>query len=314
MELDEADELNMAFSSDLQACKFVRTPDDLARLLSAADSYREELCQLSGTNQLELVQVLCRVAERLLTTGSITKDFHHLASLLRAATEHVHSVATGKHIGQFLQQLQLLQALGPTLLNGFKLNTEPCTTVEQLWQVFKVFDDWTFARDRRHLQASIGPVLTSLLPDSGKPTRVARLEDDGVHLILRILTNHATYQLVLQMLLTDRNEASHGLKGVQQAFQVNCTLDVRMEALKAIHRCIGHLDDQEDISAHEPWLPGSMQAVIYAAERDPSLRVRRTATSVLAIFLKLTYQRPQQDVCECLALKARDKCQVVMIS
>ncbi|KAK9821397.1 hypothetical protein WJX74_009404 [Apatococcus lobatus] len=108
MELDEADELNMAFSSDLQACKFVRTPDDLARLLSAADSYREELCQLSGTNQLELVQVLCRVAERLLTTGSITKDFHHLASLLRAATEHVHSVATGKHIGQFLQQVQSL--------------------------------------------------------------------------------------------------------------------------------------------------------------------------------------------------------------
>ncbi|KAK9821349.1 hypothetical protein WJX74_001698 [Apatococcus lobatus] len=127
-----------------------------------------------------------------------------------------------------------------------------------------------------------------------------------------------------------------GFQGVQQAFQVyeaackdqpklliaacsdlalhpdrNCTLDVRMEALKAIHRCIGHLDDQEDISAHEPWLPGSMQAVIYAAERDPSLRVRRTATSVLAIFLKLTYQRPQQDVCECLALKARDKCQVV---
>ncbi|KAK9840523.1 hypothetical protein WJX84_008461 [Apatococcus fuscideae] len=238
MELDEADELNMAFSSDLQACKFVRTPDDLARLLSAADSYREELCQLSGTNQLELVQVLCRVAERLLTTGSITKDFHHLASLLRAATEHVHSVATGKHIGQFLQQLQLLQALGPTLLNGFKLNTEPCTTVEQLWQVFKEFN---------------------------RPFK-------------------------------------------------NCTLDVRMEALKAIHRCIGHLDDQEDISAHEPWLPGSMQAVIYAAERDPSLRVRRTATSVLAIFLKLTYQRPQQDVCECLALKARDKCQVVMIS
>lgn len=54
----------------------------------------------------------------------------------------------------------------------------------------------------------------------------------------------------------------------------------------AIHRCIQHLDNQEEPACdHETWLPGSMQAVIYAAERDSSLRVRRTATNVLATFL-----------------------------
>ena len=43
--------------------------------------------------------------------------------------------------------------------------------------------------------------------------------------------------------------------------------------------------DCDDVDTSMPWLPGSMQAVIYVAERDSSQRIRRTATSVLAIFL-----------------------------
>ena len=51
--------------------------------------------------------------------------------------------------------------------------------------------------------------------------------------------------------------------------------------------------DHDDDCTNEPWLPGSMQAVIYAAERDTSLRIRRTATSVLGVFL---VGRPQMSV------------------
>lgn len=76
-----------------------------------------------------------------------------------------------------------------------------------------MFDDWTFAGDRRRLQASIGPVITSLLPDTGKTTRITKLEDDGVQLILQTLTNHATCHVILQVLLADRIEACFGLKG-----------------------------------------------------------------------------------------------------
>lgn len=77
----------------------------------------------------------------------------------------------------------------------------------------QVFDDWTFAGDRGRLQASIGPVIISLLPDSSKTTRIPKLEDAGIRLILQILTNHATCHLILQILLADRMEASLGLKG-----------------------------------------------------------------------------------------------------
>ena len=79
----------------------------------------------------------------------------------------------------------------------------------------QVFDDWTFYGNRTMLQASIGPVITSLVPDSGKGKRNPQLEEEGVQLILQILTNHATHCLMLQMLLMDRPEASASTKGAQ---------------------------------------------------------------------------------------------------
>ena len=41
MEHNEADELNLAFSSDLQACKMILTSSDIGRLLAVVESYRE---------------------------------------------------------------------------------------------------------------------------------------------------------------------------------------------------------------------------------------------------------------------------------
>lgn len=45
MEQHEADELNLAFGSDLQACSNVQTKKDLAALLLLVDSYGEGDCR-----------------------------------------------------------------------------------------------------------------------------------------------------------------------------------------------------------------------------------------------------------------------------
>ena len=48
-------------------------------------------------------------------------------------------------------------------------------------------------------------------------------------------------------------------------------------------RCLEHLIEED--TGQAPCAQEDMHAVIYAAERDPSLRVRRTATAVLGAFL-----------------------------
>ena len=84
---------------------------------------------------------------------------------------------------------------------------------DQVRRHMQVLDDWTFSRDRKRLQASMGPVVTSLLPESSRSVRLPKLQKEGTRLMLQILTNHSTYQLLLQMLLADRIQGLYGARG-----------------------------------------------------------------------------------------------------
>ncbi|GAB4823043.1 hypothetical protein N2152v2_010089 [Parachlorella kessleri] len=94
----------------------------------------------------------------------------------------------------------------------------------------------------------------------------------------------------------------------------SCSLAVRIEGLQAMNKaCDGYLRDTagDREAAVALWTPSSLQSLLFALNRDPSIRIRREAMRLLTSVSAQVGSPQEEQLLHAVSLRCRDKDELV---